>query len=814
MHNDQIKQYDFSNDDLGPRAVLQHLKAHDARMKELQPILSLVKAAYETRFWKWVATRESTEKYRLGRPDRVEVNRLQSAIHDYLAALYPRRLDVSIARCATTVGDPHKAQLVANQWLNDTKMRTRLLQGAGQALLYRGAGAKVGFDSGEGPVLRRTWARIFPYWELVTDEQVHDEDDARFIGHVSYKPKGEVEAQYGIELNGQARVDYLADDGTGTNPSDKNTDSDMNAFVRVLEFCNLIDNFIDEHGNEHEGRLEIYIVDENNNEHSFKKPIWMGPLPLVDGDGKGMPHIAPLLFTRELEHPMKGLSYAERLLPQIIELNTFRSHAALAARRDARSYLYRRGAVSDEDLDKLTRGDDGVIIGVDRKYAGQLRDVVVPIQHGPISGNVIQMMSVAERDLESIKTAPTAALGFIKNVTAEAVKATVGHTESEFGRHAEELDKWMVQILKLFFAACVSAMQDTGDSSVGEDVTPGSLGDMSQDEALRLIDLDDYREEEQEEPEEEREPEYTGQPDDPELFPEDEPSDLDEDEAVLIETVEVTVVQTDNPQVAESLATTETSIQVLDKDGESAIHITAADLDSDFVIGFSETGRSPVGNVELRENILRLAPLVEQYFGLMLQGGSPSALATTMLKVLHDKFQLPPSFHPDALRLAAKEAQDEPSMMPEQPEGEGAPPAEGAPPEEGADQAIAQIAEIAQQDPAAALAMLAEVLPPEQHDILTSIASLPPEEQTQQILDLLSKLAPGGAPQAPESSPEEVLAQLAQIAQEDPAAALAMLAEVLPPEQHDILQKIGALPPEEQTQQILDLLSKLQPKPE
>ena len=820
MQNVEISEYDFSEDQLPPKTVLEHLKAHDIRMKEIQPVLSLVKAAYETRFWKWIAARETTEKYRLGSRDRVEVNRLQPAIHDYLAALYPRRLDVTVARSATTHGDPHKAELAGNQWLNDIKMRTRMLQGSGQALLYRGAAAKVGFDAGDGPVLRRVWARIFPYWELVVDEQVHDEEDARYIGHVSYKPKGEVEKQYGVELKGQLRIDYLSgEEGQAYNTQDGRPDSDKDAFVRVFEFCNLLDDYVDAHGNVHEGRLEIYIVDASDDAKLAKLPVWMGPLPLVDADGRGMPHIATLMFARELEHPLKGLSYAERLLPQLIELNTFRSHAALSARRDARAYLYRRGAISDDDLDKLTRGDDGVIVGVDRKYNGQLADVIRPIQHGPLSANILQMMTLAERDLESIKTAPTSALGFIKNVTAEAVRATVGHTESEFGRHAEELDKWMTSILKLFYAACVAAMTDTGDDSLGEDQTEMSLGDQVAEDDLQVIDLDDYRPDEVDDDVDDVDDEDE---DEAPLFPDEEGSDLEEDEAVLIETVEVTVVAGDDAGVVEDLAKTEASIVVLDRDGETEIHITAADLDSDFVIGFSETGRSPVGNVELRENILRLAPLLEQYFGLMLQGGAASAFGAVMLKTLHDKFGLPPAFDPDTLRMRAQDSVDEPSMLPAEP-GPGGPggppPTEGAPagPSDEVMAVIQQIAQIAQEDPAAALDLLRDVLPPDQHDILDQIAALPPEEQTAQILDILAKVAPGAATEgAPEGGDEvaDILAKVAEVAQADPAAALELMREILPPEQHDILDQIAGLPADEQTAQILDILSKLGTQPE
>ena len=80
-----------------------------------------------------------------------------------------------------------------------------------QALLYKGAGAKVGYDpKREG--LDRVWMRVFPYWEMVLDCDVHDWDDARFFGHVSFKPKEEVIDEYGLsdDLGGTSRDDFWA----------------------------------------------------------------------------------------------------------------------------------------------------------------------------------------------------------------------------------------------------------------------------------------------------------------------------------------------------------------------------------------------------------------------------------------------------------------------------------------------------------------------------------------------------------------------------------------------------------------------------
>jgi hypothetical protein len=72
--------------------------------------------------------------------------------------------------------------------------------------------------------------------------------------------------------------------------------------------------------------------------------VYMGPLPLVDGNAKPLPHIVPLIFEHEPEYPYRGIAYAEQLLPQQKELNTMRSYLAQSARRDARMYLGTQGS--------------------------------------------------------------------------------------------------------------------------------------------------------------------------------------------------------------------------------------------------------------------------------------------------------------------------------------------------------------------------------------------------------------------------------------------------------------------------------------
>ena len=201
MNKDQIKGYDFDRDILPPKTVIDHLRAHDARMDDEQPYMALAKACYTTRFWQYIEGQEDLNvAYEMGRMDQVEVNRIKPALSGYLSNLYPRRMKVVIGKSPYTVGDPQKAEMLVNDWINNPTMRERLLTASRQALLYKGAGVKIGYDPLEEG-LNRVWMRVFPYWEMVLDSDVHDVDDARFVGHISYQSRQEIIEKYGLEDN-------------------------------------------------------------------------------------------------------------------------------------------------------------------------------------------------------------------------------------------------------------------------------------------------------------------------------------------------------------------------------------------------------------------------------------------------------------------------------------------------------------------------------------------------------------------------------------------------------------------------------------
>lgn len=732
MNKDQIEEYDFKNDILPPKVVLEHLRAHDNRMEDEQPYMALAKASYTTRFWRYVEGREDmNQAYDMGRFDQVEVNRIKPALTGYLANLYPRRMKVVVGQSPYTTGDSNKAEMLVNDWINQPIMRERLLAVSRQALLYKGAGAKIGYDPAEEG-LNRVWMRVFPYWEMVLDSDVHDWDDARFIGHVSYQPKQEVIEKYGLDENigGTSREDYLGhylSNSNKVNIKDDVAMDDATSFVRVLEFCNLVDDFYDTDGTRYKGRLEIYVMDGYDSE---AKPVFMGPLPLVDGNAKPLPHIVPLIFEHEPEYPYRGIAYAEQLLPQQKELNTMRSYLAQTARRDARMYLTPKGALDADAISDLRSGEDGSIIEVDEQYAGNLGSVVVPIMHGPVSGNILNSMNLADNDFDRSTTISPAALGQVTKATASEVMALEGHTQSEFGRHAEQRDLFLIRIVERCLAAHVASLYDLGDSEGAEhdldeqglEITESELDEKRENEGLEDSESKKIVEEEAIK----------------EIKPEE---DMDEEDSSIISLV--SEVEPERQEYERKRV--KLKLVLLSAEGEM-VEIQAEDIDSDFDIGFSEAGRSPISQAQMRNSILQLSDRLLSLLQITEQGqGFVSILATEMYKTIHEQFELPNNLSFEYLQgqvnLQAQSGPPQPEQMgpqspqPPQPEPPAQQPAEQISPEE-------MKQKLKEMPPEQAIEILMKLLQNDERavKILEDAKNLPEESQRKIVNEIVDAL--------------------------------------------------------------------------
>ena len=794
------------NDQLTSKLIHEFVRSHDRYARNNRKDWSMYKHTYMTRYWEYMTGDDMPKRNRRLREVEVEVNRLWGVITSYLSALYPRASRVVFGPDPAGNGDPQKAELAINRLLASRKIHERVMSALRQALLYPGSGIKVGYRHGRGSPLDRVWMRVIPVWEMLLDNEVSDADDERFRGHLYYRPKHDVEKEYGLtDISGTRRVDFLS--GADSVADHKNNRprydkaADDNNFVRVLEFCNLVDHYVDPENPDikYEGRLEIYVLGQGNDS---KKPVYVGPLPSVRHDGDPMAHIIPLIFNYEPEYPLRGIAHVRRLMPQFKELNAYRSYMAMATRKDTRQYVTRKGTFNAEEMTLLTEGHDGLILEVESGYERPLGDAIIPIQNAAISSNIQSYVRDVESDIERVIGTSPAARGIVTKATAFEVETVQQYTESEFGLHATIKDQWLSNLTELLLRTLIACMQDDGDSA-------GAYEEQK-------VDVAEVGATPQENPQEEKEPLENETFDKQkiqslaetagidiasndfkdlasQITSKREIDDMTEDELNLLgQTLSGRALEEKNAsdekeaaQVDAALAQNTASLQqpfvdedavpsmgieqsegnyeirqesLILRDRSEQIVVSVEDLDANFEITFVEGGRTPLSDSVMQQNLVALLQPYGALWEAASKGGPTGVFAKNYMKILAERFDLPKDLHPEELdsELALQETETKKTKKPKEAKPEEAAPEEAAPEEvapENVDPVAAEpedapvegqdpqeiIAQISQMPPDQALAALAEVFGdnPEIMQILEQIASLPEEQQSDAINQVL-----------------------------------------------------------------------------
>lgn len=783
-------------DQISPKLIHEFVRAHDRYARNNRKDWSLYKHTYMTKYWEYITGDDMPKRNRRLREVEIEVNRLWGVITAYLSALYPRASRVILGADPAGKGDPAKAELAVNRMLSSRKIHERVMTALRQAILYPGAGIKVGYHHGRGSALDRVWMRVIPIWEMLLDTEVSDVDDERFRGHLYYRPKHEVEEEYGIEdLAGTRRVDFLsASDSYSDDKKNRRryeTAQEDNNFVRVLEFCNLVDCYVDPNNPDikYEGRLEIYILGQGKDS---KEPVYVGPLPFARHNGDPMAHIVPLIFNYEPEFPLRGIAHTRRLMPQFKELNAYRSYMAMATRKDTRQYVTRKGTFNSDEMTLLTEGHDGLILEVDSGYERPLNDAIVPISNAAISSNIQSYVRDVELDIERVIGTSPASRGIVTKATAFEIETVQMYTESEFGLHAAIKDQWLSNLTELMLRALIGAMVDEGDSSgayEAQAVDMAEVGARAQPDGAAPSD----------EPREEEKfgiveikalAEVAGIDVDSDDFRDLSSSitgkrileDMNEQELQLLGStlagrkaeLREAEGEREQQQVDMALARSTASMQepLVDEDVVSSlgveeeddgfnvtqesltlrdrteiISVTVEDLDASFEISFVEGGRTPLSDAAMQQNLVALMQPYMALWTQATQGGPQGIIARNYMQVLADRFDLPKDLHPDELQAELDEQEQKaPAAQPAAAPPPGAPPASGAPPEpppEGQADPASILQQVAQLPPDQAIATLREMLPnqPEVAQVLDQIAQLPPDQQPAAIAQLVESLS-------------------------------------------------------------------------
>jgi len=735
---EKYQQRDYSGDQIKPSVVHEQLRAHDKRMRDQRSQWALTKASYTTNFWKHVRHREYAGKQHQTRDNEinVEVNRLFGIITAYLAALYPRMQRAVVLPDPEGIGDSLKTELALNRFMESSKIHHRIMTALRQALLYPGAGAKIGYYAGRGNPLDRVWMRVIPYWEMVLDCDVGDQEDERFRGHVYYRPKADVEEEYGLtELKGTERADYLrvgysdksdASVRQTAYPKQDKANSDNSYFVRVLEICNMKDNYEDKEnpGILYEGRLEIYVLGQGK---LSQKPVYVGPLPFAEKDGRPMAHIIPLIFNHEPEYPLRGIAHAERILPQIQELNAYRSFMAMATRKDTRQYITRKGTFGADELTDLTEGHDGLVLQLDQDYDRPLSDAIAPIGNLPISSNINEYLAYVEGDLDRSLNLSPSARGQVTKATAFEVQAVQQYTESEFGLHATIKDEWLTSILRVVLRALISSMQDLGESSgafEGQDVQLAEVGAVSNEEKTEDVGLQ----------EEDGEVEIDGKAQ--VEAAEEQESDGEQEPFVDDDAVDDFEEDPKEPGKIKSE-------KLILRDRRDFVQVDVEDLDAEFAITFVEGAGAPMEEAVQQQNLLGLLEPYTALWNATQQGGAQGFMARQYMKTIADKFGLPKDLHPDELDAKMAEEMEQEGEAPQEQQ-----PQQAAAPQQPAQQtAESDLSDLANMPPDQAILAMREIFAndPEMQQVLDQLETLPPDQQAQMIAQMLT---PGeaGAP--------------------------------------------------------------------
>lgn len=732
---------------------MEQVRAHDRRMDERKPEWEQIKALWRSAWWKWIRGHAKNKTWGTNFWDvrgDIEVNRMWPFLHGYQQQLYHEPGTPIVTPDPFSPGDPRAVRAVLTRFLKSRGTHDRFLTAFRQGLMFDGVGAKVGYSPGTAPAYDRVFMRVIPFWELLLDQDVTDPDDARFRGHIFHRPKADVEAEFGLKgLKGTRRRDFLseAEWGEGVKdsrdkdaPKDSDAASDQSNYVRVLEFINMVDTFTDEEGLEYQGRFEIYVLDQGEilreDGTTVKKyhPIESMPLPFADEEGRPEPHIIPLIFNPEPEHPLRGIPHATRIKSQCVELNLLRTAASSSSKKDARQFTYRKGTLSSEGEALIQEGIDGALIPVTDPDV-PLDSVVVPIKNSPVSMNILEAARAAERDLDIAAGQSPNARGVVTKATAEEIQQVARYTEGDFGYHAQRRDEFREQICQLVIRAMVAAMQDAGDYAGAfdqEDVDLFAVGadrvanEEDQKELKELAEdaLDSY-----ENPEEQslETGEESGEADKAAQAEAFDFADLFGDLAPALDADTVSVDE-ENVHVQEGYVIV---------DGPDTIEVTVESLNGRFYISFSDEGITPSDAVDQQRNLIGI---MEQYMGLWAayQKGSSAdkVMALAYMEAIHARFRMPDSLSPKNLiaQVEAEEGQKKPKKPKKGEEdfaGEEPPP---QPQDE-----LAQLRQMAVEAPRQALDQMRQLMPDMRE--LEQFAQLDDEQLSQALVAVVDQMA-------------------------------------------------------------------------
>jgi hypothetical protein len=403
--------------------------------------LKRYKDAYETKFWE-------TQEYDQSMI-RVETSDAFAYIEGFIASLFTKTPSVIVGDdIASTGGDAKLAQAASNRFLYN--QREQLEIASRLALIYEYAGLKLcPEDSDE--MLDKVKIEAIPCWEIIVDRDASGESDSRFVGHNYFMTLVDARDKFGAkQFTPVPKQDYFDEYTSRSNLYDGRSYHDLPPDYLYVEIVEIYDTLHD----------EVYYWSPNYGDGD--KLLERAQIPIRTYNDNPLPNITTLYYSRCPSKPMEGLSALARVYDQIYEKNILRTYWANAVRRDSRQYLYKEGALDEEQLAKITAGIDGAMIGVDEDQLGGL---IQPIDVVPISSNFDRYLAYIEQDINRGSILAPFSRGEATKATATEITALAQYSASEIGKMAREKDQALEKITEIYIRL-LDLLADEGETAV------------------------------------------------------------------------------------------------------------------------------------------------------------------------------------------------------------------------------------------------------------------------------------------------------------------------------------------------------------
>jgi hypothetical protein len=472
---------------LSPAEIRSIYADHNTYWENKRPEMRRLSNLYSMRYWK--RADDLNDKVNI----TVESSRGFEVIEGYVASLFTRDPAVTVAPDLRGRGDPQVTQAVSNDFLR--RARGSIEHATRIGLVFDCAFIKMHPTPGPDPLQRVDVEAVSP-WDIIVDAAAPSWNQQRWVAHRYLLPLEEAKSRYGNKKYTPRAfhrfLDAISDDVDSSSlsrnyarggPQDSVSRSQsgfgtfaasataVEQFIEVVEFYDLTPG---------QDALVVWSPDYANGDKLLYKGVRIqvgsslentpdattgagqteeeiesqyetySGIPYRTASGRPMTPIIPLIFTSDINAPLRGYSTMRRVADYVQEINIVRSYQANAVRKTARQWLIEKGLLDADAAAKIAMGVDGEMIEVELSNGQTLAGSMIPVPHTPTPPELQSYIMEIEGDLSRGSILAPFTRGEATKATATEVTALASYSSSEIGRLARTRDEAIAELARVY----------------------------------------------------------------------------------------------------------------------------------------------------------------------------------------------------------------------------------------------------------------------------------------------------------------------------------------------------------------------------